>query len=315
MPDWKKADGRAQRFDVLLFEQFSNHCLANTIEPLRAANTFLGRPAYAWRILTLDGRPATSSSGFPVVPERPFSSEARGDALILSPSYGYQRFATPALARTLRAAAARYRALIGLDGGAWLLAAAGLLTGRAATIHFDEFDAFAERFPEVDARRERYVVDGDRITAGGASTSFELMLSLIEQDHGAALTLEILGLFMAREDGLGSGPSAASRDRRVRRALEAMKANLETPLSIAAVSRSAGCAQRDLETRFRQAFGAAPRTVYQRLRLTHARRLLEAGDMAVAEAALRSGYRDPSAFARAFRREFGASPRSVRQGS
>lgn len=314
MPVWKKAAGRAQRFDVLLFEQFSNHCLANTIEPLRAANTFLGRPAYAWRILTLDGLPATSSSGFPVLPESPFSSETRGDALILSPSYGYQRFATPGLGRALRAAAGRYQALIGLDAGAWLLASAGLLNGRAATIHFDEFDVFAERFPEVEARRERFVIDGPRITAGGASTSFELMLNLIEQEHGAALTLEIMGLFMAREDSLGMGPSAPSRDRKVRRALEAMRANLEAPLSIAAVSRAAGCGQRDLEGRFRRAFGAAPRTVYQRLRLTQARRLLEAGDMAVAEAALRSGYRDPSAFARAFRREFGQSPRSTRQG-
>ncbi len=57
MQIWEKEVAATQQVDVLLFEAFSAHCLANTVEPLRAANTYAGQQAYAWRFLTLDGKP------------------------------------------------------------------------------------------------------------------------------------------------------------------------------------------------------------------------------------------------------------------
>ncbi|MEM1315221.1 MAG: hypothetical protein AAGI51_11740, partial [Pseudomonadota bacterium] len=53
----------AERFDLLLFDGFSNLCLANAVEPLRAANMLSRRPLYAWRLLSIAGASATSSSG------------------------------------------------------------------------------------------------------------------------------------------------------------------------------------------------------------------------------------------------------------
>ena len=40
-------------------------------------------------------------------------------------------------------------------------------------------DGFSERFLSVNAVRERFVIDRDRITCGGAMTAFDLMLTLI----------------------------------------------------------------------------------------------------------------------------------------
>ncbi|MEM6971583.1 MAG: helix-turn-helix domain-containing protein [Pseudomonadota bacterium] len=312
-----------RRIDVLLFPSFSNHCLANAIEPLRAANGFLGRPAYAWRLFTLDGAPVASSSGFPVLVEGPLARAPGGDALLVMPSYGFRAFATPACRRGLRAAARRYGALGGLDTGGWLLAEAGLLAGRRATIHADEIDAFAERFPEIEVTAARWVIDGDRMSAGGAMTAFDLMLALIEREHGAALRLAVAGLFLQDETPgrrLGrvrtAGPDRVqsdTSDRRVVRALEAMRASLEIPRTIGAIAEAAGCRQRELEDRFRASLGASPRTVYRRLRLDRARALLEAGEIGVGEVALRCGYADPSAFTRAFRREFSVCPGDVRR--
>ncbi len=315
-----RADGRPVEVGVLLFDRFSNHCLANTVEPLRAANSFLERAAYAWRILTQDGRPAVSSSGLTIAPDGDLASDPGGDILCVMPGYGVRALATEACSRDLRRAAMRYRTLAGLDTGSWLLAAAGLLHGRSATIHFDAFDVFAERFPEVDARRERWVIDGDRMSAGGAVASFELVRQLIAMEHGAALTVEVSSLFLQRDVGdrapASGGPSkrASGRggDRRVAAAVEAMSSNIEAPLPIAALARRAGCSQRDLEARFLRALGATPQTVYRRLRLNHGRRLIEDSEMSVAEIALRSGYQDASAFTRAFRKHFGRTPRALR---
>ena len=43
MQSWVKDGAAVQQVDLLLFDDFSGHCLANTIEPLRAANTLAGR--------------------------------------------------------------------------------------------------------------------------------------------------------------------------------------------------------------------------------------------------------------------------------
>ena len=307
MPSWKIPEPRTSRVAMLLFERFSNHCLANTVEPLRAANDILGRAAYEWRFLTPDGAPVASSSALSVVPAAALAASGTGDALVVMPSYGYRAHATPALARDLAAAAARHATLIGMDTGAWPLAAAGLLDGRRATIHPSELDAFAERFARVRAVPERWVEDGDRITAGGAMAAFDLMLHLIARRHGAALTLEIEAMFLRND-----APLPATGGPHVRRALARMEESVEAPEPIAAIARAAGCSQRRLEGAFRASFGATPSAVYRRLRLAAARRRVEDGEMGVAEIAVRSGYASASAFTRAFRREYGRAPRFLR---
>lgn len=313
MPDWKILHSGSSRVGVLLFDRFSNHCLANAVEPLRAANTLLGRKAYDWQILTLDGAPVTSSSGFPVVPSASLSEASGGDALFLLPSYDYRRLATAKCSQLLRAAARRYDTLVGLDTGSWLLAEAGLLDGRPATIHYEVFEEFSEQFPDVMARRERFIVDGNRVTSGGAMTAFELVLRLIGERHGTALTLEIAALFMHQEAGIVRSVSKAQGNRHVAAAIAEMESHVEQPLPIRLVAKRAGCSQKELERWFAKVIGAPPQTVYRRIRLTLARRLMIETAISVAEVALRCGYADTSAFTRAFKAEFGVTPRAVRQ--
>jgi transcriptional regulator GlxA family with amidase domain len=241
MQSWKNnhasIHAAPQQFGVLLFDNFSNHCLANMIEPLRAANDLLGFEAYRWTFLTLDGGPATSSSGLPVMAHQKLS-DASGDGLILLPSYGYRQLANGAMDRALRAASRRFQTLIGLDTGAWLLAHAGVLDGHPATIHFEEFDAFSERFPDVNARRERWVIAPGRITASGAMTAFDLAQHMIGERHGQAVTLDIAALFMHGDLPRPQTPS--TRDKYVTRALAEMQAALEHPVTIAELARRCG---------------------------------------------------------------------------
>ena len=92
MQIWKNHTAAVQQIDVLLFDAFSGLCLANTIEPMRAANTLAGRALYSWRLLTVDGEPATSSSGMSVAAHGALSGQS-GDMLIAMPSYEFARHA------------------------------------------------------------------------------------------------------------------------------------------------------------------------------------------------------------------------------
>lgn len=310
----KKA-GRVRSVDVLLFPEFSSLCLANAVEPLRAANTLARSELYTWRFTGITEGVITSSSGLPVqIPAglsdgAGLSVGAGGDFLFVMPSYGHREHASPACLRMLRAARRRFELIAGFDTGGWLIAAAGLLEGRRATIHWDELAAFEEAFPEVDVRESRFVIDGDVATCGGATTTLDLLLELIERDHGATLCLEVAALFMHGERDPRLNPAMRlSDDRIVRAAAALMRRNMESPLTIAEVAASLNLTQRALELRFKRAGDVSPVGVYRSIRLSEARRLTELTTLSIAEIATRCGYGDATAMTRAYKAAFGAPP-------
>ncbi|MGR3291393.1 MAG: GlxA family transcriptional regulator [Paracoccaceae bacterium] len=315
MRTWKKSGTKPQRLGILLFDRFSNHCLANAMEPLRAANTLLGREVYQWDFLSLNGATATSSSGLPVSVNSALAEAEPGEFLFVLPSYEFRDFVTPATIRSLRRAARKFKIIAGLDAGSWLLAAAGLLDGRRATIHWDETDAFREAFPDVDVRRSRLEIDGDLWTCGGAMTAFDLALRMIADTHGEALRLEVAALLMSGEiETQGGGLQVRPRSQLVFTAVAVMRENLEEPLSIPQIARQVGLSARKLEALFAADLGAGPQKAYRRIRLLAARRFVEQTGLSVAEIAVRSGYADPSALTRALREEFNTTPRKMRSG-
>lgn len=303
-----KSDRWGASFDILLFPSFSNHCLANLVEPLRAANTLSRSDFYQWRFVTVDGAPVESSSGLQVAPHMALD-QGQSDTLVVMPSYGFRDLDQAGMPRVMRQAARRYRCLMGLDTGAWLLARAGLLDDRRATIHWEELTGFAEAFPQVNVLRERYVLDGDRITCSGAMAAFDLVLHMISVQHGALLAVEVAQLFMTRDSARSH---ARSGTRLVDRALALMQARLEDPLPISGVAKQLGVTQKKLEGRMQAEMQATPQQIYRRLRLNLARKLVCDTDLSVSEVALRSGYENASAMTRAFKAEFAVTPRAMR---
>lgn len=303
-----------QQFNLLLFENFSNHCLANMVEPLRAANTLARQHLYSWQFFTLDGAAVHSSSGLMVTPHGALGTE-RGDMLVVMPSYGFLDLDRWDTTRRLRSAAGRHKSLAGLDTGSWLLARTGLLDGHRATIHWEELARFEEAFPEVDAVRERFVMDGTRITCSGAMATFDLVSALISRDHGPLLAMEVAQFLMTESYSHGPARPLRAESSTVNRALKVMQAHLETPLSIGDIARRIGCSQKILETRVQAEMLTTPQALYRRLRLNLARKLAAETDQSVAEIASRCGYDNASAMTRAFRAEFGETPRDVRRQS
>jgi transcriptional regulator GlxA family with amidase domain len=291
----------------LLFDRFSNHCLANVLEPLRAANDLSSQQVFEWNIVVLGGQRVRSSSGLRLEADAQLA-DMRGDILMVMPSYGFLTHANVTSSRALRAAARRFDILAGLDTGSWLLAEAGLLDDYRATIHWDELDRFSERFSDIDVQKEAVIYDRDRITCGGASTAFALAMQMIEKQHGAALRLRVEHLF--------SGAYAQRPVRRggiAARAVDLMRAHIEEPLPIAQLAQQLGRSQKHLEQQMLARLGAAPQVIYRRIRLERARQLSLDTTISVAEISVRCGYQDASAMTRAFRSEYGTTPQALRR--
>ena len=76
--------------------------------------------------------------------------------------------------------------------GSLVYAAAGLLSGRPATTHWGSLDLLAELDPSIDVRPDqRFVDDGDVITASGVSAGIDMALHLVDRLAGTARAREV----------------------------------------------------------------------------------------------------------------------------
>lgn len=78
--------------------------------------------------------------------------------------------------------------------GAFVLAKAGLLDGRASTTFPSDIDKMRERFPDLDIRKDvLFVHDGKYITSAGGAKSFEAALYLCEYLYGKEIAHSLAG--------------------------------------------------------------------------------------------------------------------------
>ncbi len=309
-----------QHFGFLLLPKFSSLCLANALEPLRAANLIAGRPLYQWSLYSLDGSDVVSSSGLATGSCTPLAEAKDIDSLFVVSSYDYKRQVSRPLLRDLVRLSRQVRILGGLDTGSFLLAEAGLLDGYQATVHWQELGIFEETFHDVVTLSDRFVIDRKRITAGGATTTLDLMLHLIAERHGVALRLDVAALFIYDGSHLAEDPQRPPPPMDwqpfpagMSAIVALMESNIEAPLSIGEIARRLGLSQKKLERQIRRILDTTPVGYYQHIRLSAARSMIMETLLPVSEIAVRTGYTSASALTRAFAQHFAMTPSALRR--
>jgi transcriptional regulator GlxA family with amidase domain len=303
----------------LVVDGFSMMCFANAVEPLRAANMILGERLFQRRIITPDGKPVSSSSNLSLLADSAVAGKFSVDWLFVISSYDYQKFLSKELLSAIRRLARPATIVAGLDTGSWLLAAAGLLDQHRATMHWQELALFAERFKQVNASDQRYVIDRRRASAGGATATLDLMLELIRLRCGESLFFDVRNLFLYDVNH----PADRRQQRysllvhrvpKLYKAISLMEQSIEFPLSISIIARQTSISLRTLNRLFKQHMGQTPGQYYLQLRLKSARRLIAETQLSMTEVALRCGFNSPQAFSRAFRAKFSTFPKDFRRG-
>jgi transcriptional regulator GlxA family with amidase domain len=310
----------AQPLTIALFvlPQASILEVASALDPLRNANRQLGHEAYRWRVVTPDGQPAPLTCGISLPSSGPLSHAAGADALIVIAGYRLNEVATRPLINDLRRIAPRFRLVGGIDAAPWVMARAGLLNGYRATVHWEDLEDLAAAHPHIDVLPDRYVIDRNRATIGGAAAASDFMLHLIRARHGAALARQVAASFLATVRK-GSEPQIApagqdpALDPRVARAVAMMEARIDTPTPVSTIAAAVGLSTRRLETLFRQSLGLTPGAYALGLRLAAARRMLTDTRHPLSEIALRTGFTSPATLSRAVKARFGQSPGTLRR--
>ena len=310
-------DGQPRGFRFLLLDRFTMMSFAGAIEPLRLANRASGSTLYEWSLWGEAGAGgiATCSNGTRITLDGGLQEARAGDTILVCGGIDVGAAASKPVLAWLRREARRGAAVGGLCTGAWVLALAGLLDGRRATIHWENHDGFAEAFPEVDLFRSIFVADGNRLTAAGGTSSVDLMLRIIASDHGDELAATVADQLIyttirTAEDSqrLSIPTRIGVRHPRLAAVIARMEANLEDPISPAVMAQDAGMSTRQLERLFRRYLNRSPKRYYTEARLARARNLLMQTPMSVIEVALASGFSSPSHFSKSYRAFYGATP-------
>ena len=309
-----------QHFVFALTSDFTHLAFACAVEPLRIANLVSGRELYRWSFASEDGRTATASNGSVTLVHHRFDALPPYDRLFVISGLDVQKHDHHALEAVLRREARSRENRIGaLCSGAYVLARAGLLDGHRAAIHWDYHDAFAEAFPSVELVRGVFVADDPILTASGGTATADLMLYLIERDHGYDLSVAVADQMVyntVRSESAAQRLSLQSRrgirNEHLSAAVEMMRTTLDAPVAPATVAARVGITARQLERLFRANLGVTPRQHYLGMRLERARSLLLQTEMSIIEVAVATGFQSAGHFTRSYRAAYGVTPTGQR---
>jgi transcriptional regulator GlxA family with amidase domain len=140
-----------------------------------------------------NSRPIVCAKGLRVLADHSWQSAPEIDVLVYPGGQGTSALIGDEEVRAwVRSVHERARLTTSVCTGAFILADAGLLKGRAATTHWDDFDELLAIDGTIQARREdRFVDEGDIITSAGISAGIDMALHLIIRFHSEDRAREI----------------------------------------------------------------------------------------------------------------------------
>lgn len=293
----------------------------------------LGRtgPWYDLRICTDGGPRQVSMRGstghhdlpgmFGVYAAHGLDALREADTIIVPATADVNRDPSGPLLDALREAHARGARIVSLCSGGFVLAAAGLLDGRAAAVHWKHAETLARRFPRVTVDPAVLYHDhGDLLTGAGTTAGIDLCLHLIRHDLGAeAATAVARHMVVPPHRSGGQAQFVESPMPRARGGdglgpvLDWAVERLHDPLPVADLAAQAGLTVRTLHRRFHAELGVTPLQWLLTQRVLRARELLERTDLPIDAVAARCGLGSAPNLRAHFSREMGVAPSEYRR--
>jgi len=276
---------------------------ANSIDPAwtgAGAYTPSRAPAYEVLTVTVDDGPVTTSAGYQVTPTHPHTVLPTADTIVIPgivDRYAAGDGALPADLAALLATARPGVRWVSICTGAFVLAGAGLLDGLEATTHWAHAEHFRRLFPRVLLNEDvLYIDNGDILTSAGNAAGIDLLLHILRRDLGSDTANRVArGAVVAPWRAGGQAqfierPVPEAGDEGTGPARAWVLDHLDEPVTLTSLAARVGMSVRTFSRRFREETGETAGTWLLRVRVDHARHLLETTDLPVDRVAERSGF-------------------------
>jgi transcriptional regulator GlxA family with amidase domain len=281
----------------------------------------LGVPRFRLLVCAAGRAALRTSGGFDIATRHGLAALGRAQIVIVPSWHSGGEPAPPALLDALRRAHRRGARIVGLCLGAFLLAEAGLLDGRAATTHWHWAQVFAERYPAVRLDPDvLYVDEGDVLTSAGTAAGIDCCLHLLRQLCGAEAANRVARRLVVAPHRRGGQaqfieqPLPASRqDDRLSEVMQWAIRHLDRPHSVDALAQRAAMSRRTFTRHFRQSSGTTVKQWLLNQRLAYVQRMLETDDSAIEIVAQQAGFGSAVSLRQHFGAAFDTSPSAYRK--
>ncbi len=204
--------------------------------------------------------------------------------------------------------------------GAFLLAATGLLNGKIATT-CGCLRCICTGIPcsKIASRQDRKHRMAACIRAAGPPSTFHLLLHLVHHYCSREMSIKIAKIFaidMDRETQAYFStfqPSRNHTDELVATAQQKIESNYHDTGTIEEMIRDIPASRRNMVRRFKQVTGITPIEYLQQTRIEAAKKLLLQTSLQMTEVIYNTGYNDPKAFRKVFRKSVGMTPSEYRE--
>ena len=310
-----------RRITFVIFDGFQALDLVGPYEVFQHASWLTG--GYSCEVVAPVAGAVTSRSGLPVQAGSGVADldPAGIDTMVVAGGSGVDDArADSSLVSWVAAAGSGARRAASVCSGVFLLAAAGLVTGRRVTTHWARAEQLAREHPEVTVDCDPiFITDGPVWTSAGVTAGLDLALALVEDDHGRDIAHAVakeMVMFLRRPGSQSqfSVPlwSAQPRTDPIRAVLAAVHADPGGQHGIAEMAGGAGLSTRHLQRRFTAEIGVPPAAYLERVRVEAAQRALTDGDEPVEVIARRCGFGTAETLRRAFHRNTRIAPSDYR---
>lgn len=308
---------------LVLYPDFLLLDMAGPVEVFSIANRYLAADRH-YRILTLSAgeQRVRASNGITVHTDCLLEDAPMAHHLLLVPGGpGAYNHHHGELLPWLRDAVGQCHRYGAVCTGAFILGHAGLLDDHRVTTHWHYTERLLKAFPRAQVSTDQiYVHDRRLITSGGVTAGIDMALSLVAEDHGRAVALEVakvLLVLMTRQGGQAQfSPlvaGMAAQDSPVARAQAHMQEHLHEALTVQELAQRAAMSTRHFSRVFVRETGLTPMEYLQNVRIDHARHLLETTELPLKTVAWRSGFGSVRHMRFLFGERLGLSPSQYRQ--
>ena len=304
----------------IVVPRFNIATLITMIETLRIANYLAPTSTFSWEVASFDGSKITASNGMIATIKTANDNLQPAEFTFILGSWGTEHYHNQRLTAWLRKRARAGERICGVELGSYIVARAGLLDGKLATIHWSWLNGFKENFDRVEVEESLFTLDSKVMTCSGGLAGVDLMLRLIEELNGSSFSGEIADQMLHHPIRSAASPQRSTMGRStetmrplLREAMTLIENNIEEPLTVPQIANFLGVSQRQLERQFKKNVGCTVVQFGLLKRLQNARLLLISTDMSIRQIATASGFNTMSHFAFSFGKFFGRRPSDYRE--
>ena len=276
-------------------------------------------PWYDFAVCAAEPGPIRAMGGIAMQVSHSLRLLERADTIVIPGWRDADEAPPPELLRKVRQAYDRGARLCSICSGVFVLAAAGVLSGRRATTHWRYIDRLRARYPDITVEPNAlYVDEGQVLTSAGSAAGLDMLVHLVRRDFGAKVANQVAQRLVIpphREGGQAQfipRPVAADERGRLAKLLDWIRGHLGVGHTIAALAERASMSTRTLQREFKAATGLAPYAWIVRERIERAKELLETTRLSAPEIAERIGIGSPESLRHHFRVRVGTTPAQYR---